>query len=91
MSNNFREFTFAEIGAKSWLGEENMFTANSIASCSARTKTSVTVLEFAIQDLKIILRKSYREYIQELSLKKHIVMLERIKEIVKASKGQFEQ
>ena len=91
MSKNFREFIFAEVGALSWVGEESMFTENFTSSYSARAKTEVTVLEFATSDLRDILRNVYRDYMQEVALKKHILLLERIKEIVKSSKNQFEQ
>ena len=91
MSNNFREFIFAEVGALSWVGEESMFTENFTSSYSARAKTEVTVLEFATSDLRDILRNVYRDYMQEVALKKHILLLERIKEIVISSKNQFEQ
>ena len=91
MSNNFREFIFAEVGTLSWVGEESMFTENFTSSYSARAKTEVTVLEFATSDLRDILRNVYRDYMQEVALKKHILLLERIKEIVKSSKNQFEQ
>jgi len=47
MSNNFREFVFAEVGKLSWIGEESMFTDNFRSSYSARAKSAVTVLEFA--------------------------------------------
>ena len=90
MSNNFREFVFAEVGALSWVGEESMFTENFQSSYSVRTKTVVTVLEFATSDLRDILRNVYRDYMQEVALKKHILLLERIKEIVKSSKSLFE-
>lgn len=90
MSNNFREFVFAEVGALSWVGEESMFTENFQSSYSVRTKTVVTVLEFATSDLRDILRNVYRDYMQEVALKKHILLLERIKKIVKSSKSLFE-
>ena len=38
-----------------------------------------------------MLRNVYRDYMQEVSLKKHILLLERIKEVVKSSKRMFEE
>jgi CRP-like cAMP-binding protein len=91
MSQNFREFVFAEVGTLSWIGEQCMFTDNFLSCYSARAKTEVTVLEFAISDLRDILRNVYRDYMQEVALKKQILLLERTKEIISSSKSQFDQ
>jgi len=47
MSNNNRQFVFAEVGSKSWFGEESMFAENFCSSYSARAKSEVVVLEVA--------------------------------------------
>jgi CRP-like cAMP-binding protein len=91
MSINLREFIFAEVGAQTWIGEESMFAENFRSSYSVRAKTVITVLEFATADLNDLMRRDYKEYLQEVALKKHILLLERIKEIIKSSKQSYQE
>jgi hypothetical protein len=52
MSKSFREFHFALLSPKSWLGVEALFSPVGKVNYSLRTKTAVKVLEIGIKDLK---------------------------------------
>ncbi len=58
---------------------------------SARAKTNITVLELSTADFKEIMHNDYKEYLHEISLKKHILLLNRIREIIKSSKAMYQE
>jgi len=62
-----------------------MFHPEFKSNYSVRTKSKVTVLEISITDFKQILNRDYLEYLQDIALSKHVMLLDRIKSIVVAS------
>jgi hypothetical protein len=48
------------------------------------------VLEIAVVDLSRVLQSSFRNYLQSLSLRKHILLLQRIEEIAAAALDTYE-
>ena len=69
-----------------------MFSEEFRSSYSVRTKSEVSVLEIATQDLKKkILHRVYLDYFKEVALKKHIMLLDRIKSIISASSSKFQE
>ena len=68
-----------------------MFSEKFRSNYSVRTKSEVSVLEIATQDLKKILHRVYLDYFKEVALKKHIMLLDRIKSIISASSSKFQE
>ena len=53
---------------------------------TARAKTNITVLEIATSDFKRLLHNDYKQYLENISLHKHLLMLGRFEDIVNTAR-----
>jgi hypothetical protein len=90
MSKALREFQFADVSEAEWVGEDALFSERATCNYSLRAKTKLVVLEIAVVDLSRVLQSSFRNYLQSLSLRKHILLLQRIEEIAAAALDTYE-
>lgn len=86
MSEATRQFNFAEVSKGSWLGEESILTETGRLTYTIRAKTKLRVLEIAAADLKRLLIPEVQKFLLKVSIDKHVMLLERMKQIIKASK-----
>lgn len=90
MSKALREFQFADVSVAEWVGEDALFSDRATCNYSLRAKTQLVVLEIAVVDLSRLLKSEYRSYLQRLSLRKHLLLLQRIEEIAAAALDTYE-
>lgn len=85
MSEAFRQFRFAEVSEGQWLAEESIFHEQGKISYTMRAKTKLTVLEIASLDLKQVLIQDFKEFLLSQALNKHVLLLNRMQQIIKTS------
>ena len=86
MSSATRSFAFCEANDGNWIAEECIFSEEGCVNYTLRAKTKLVVLEIAAADLKHLLIQDYKEYLLQLSLNKHVLLLQRMQSIIQSSK-----
>ena len=90
MSRSLRHFQFADVSVADWTGEDALFSDRATCNYSLRAKTQLVVLEIAVADLGRMLHTEHRSYLQQLSLHKHMLLLQRIETVAAAAHDTYE-
>ena len=91
MSERFTFFPISTVSKNQWIGEECIFTNSNKLGYSIKTTSAVKVLEIGLQDFKDRVPKEFCEQLEQITLKKQYLKLERMRDIIKTSTSLREQ